>query len=124
ALVAFALLVPPARLDPVAHARPFLEPGVVVAGAAFERAAHPVHLVDLDAGPGRGAETDQQPHRPAVVVGEVEEGGGVFAADHDLLLVLSCRSHESGDPVSTGPPAMHMVPIVSFGDYWIIRLRG
>src|SRR5262249_9429068 len=92
-LVAFRLLLAAARLDLVTHARPFLEPGIVVADAAFERASDPMHLVDLDAGPWRAAQADEQPHRPAVVVGEVEEGGVVFAADHDLLpeLFSLCR---------------------------------
>ena len=80
--VALALFVAPARLDLVAHAGPFLEPGIVVADMIFERAADAVHLVDLDAGPWRGGEADQQAHRPAVVGREVEECGVVFAADH------------------------------------------
>ena len=62
-----------------------LEPGVVVADVVLERAADPMHLVDLDAGPGRGGQADEQPHRPAIVVGEIEEGGIVFAADHGRL---------------------------------------
>ena len=54
-LVALALLVAAARLDLVAHAGPFVEPGMVVADVILERAADAMHLVDLDAGPRRGA---------------------------------------------------------------------
>ena len=82
ALVALALLLAAARLDLVAHARPFLEPGVVVADVILERAPDPMHLVDLDAGPGRATEADEQAHGPAVVGGEIEEGRVVLAADH------------------------------------------
>ena len=82
ALVALALLVAPARLDLVAHAGPFLEPGIVVADMIFERAADAMHLVDFDAGPWRAGQADEQAHRPAIVGGEVEEGRVVFAADH------------------------------------------
>src|SRR5262245_8944823 len=90
ALVVLPLLVAPARLDLVAHASPFLEPGVVVADVILERAPDAMHLVDLDAGPGRTAETDQEPHGPAIVVREVEEGRVVLAADH--VTVPSNRS--------------------------------
>src|SRR5262245_36804395 len=51
ALVALLLLVAAARLDLVAHARPLVEPGMVVADFILERAPDPMHLVDLDAGP-------------------------------------------------------------------------
>src|SRR5579864_2939851 len=77
-LVAGALGVAAARLDLVAHPRPFLEPRGVVADLVGERAADAVDLVDVDAGPRRAAEADQQPHRPAIVGREVEEGGIVF----------------------------------------------
>ena len=89
-LVTLRLLVAPARLDLVAHAGPFLEPGVVVADAILERAADAVHLVDLDPGPRRGREANEQPHRPAIIVGEIQEGGVVFAADHEGISEVCC----------------------------------
>ena len=58
-LVAGAHGVAAARRDLVAHAGPFLEPRVVVADLVGERAADPVDLVDLDAGPRRAGEADQ-----------------------------------------------------------------
>ena len=54
-LVALLLVLAAARLDLVAHARPFLEPGVVVADLVLQRAADAVDLVDLGAAPRRGA---------------------------------------------------------------------
>ena len=92
ALVAVLLLLAPARLDLIAHAGPLLEPGVVVADVILERAPDPVHLVDLDAGPRRGGQADEQAHRPAVVVGEIEEGGVVFTADHGEVSDVSTHS--------------------------------
>jgi len=71
-----------ARRDLVAHARPFLEPGIVITDVALQRAAYPMDLVDLDAGPGGRAKAYQQPHGPAVVIREIEEGWIVCATDH------------------------------------------
>src|SRR5580700_4683769 len=77
--VAGALGFAPARRDLVAHANPFVEPGIVVADFIEERAADTVDLVDLDADPRRGGKTDQQAHRPAIIGREVEESGIVFS---------------------------------------------
>ncbi len=74
--------------DLVAHAGPFLEPRIVVADLVGERAADPVDLVDLDAGPRRAREADQKAHRPAIVGREVEEGGIVFFG-HGGISVLN-----------------------------------
>src|SRR5215471_20286373 len=81
-LVLFALLVAAARRDLVAHAGPLFEPGSVVAEVIFERASDAIDLVNLDTGPGRGAQANEQAHGPAVVGGKVKEGGIIFAADH------------------------------------------
>jgi hypothetical protein len=77
-----ALLVAAARRDLVAHAGPFLEPGGVVADVIFERASNAIDLVDLDTGPGRSAQANEQAHGPAVIGGKIKEGGIIFAADH------------------------------------------
>src|SRR5262249_10855589 len=77
-----ALLVAAARRDLVAHAGPFLEPGGVVAEVIFERASNAIDLVNLDTGPRRRAQANEQAHGPAVVGGKIEEGGVIFAADH------------------------------------------
>ena len=79
----FAQLIAPARLDLVPHARPFLEPGVIVADAVAQGAPDAVDLVDLDAGPRRARQADEQPHRPAVVVREIQEGRIVLAIGHE-----------------------------------------
>src|SRR5215211_5064579 len=62
----------------------------VTADAIFERASDAMHLVDLDTGPGRGAQANEQAHGPAVVGGKIKESGVFFAADH-MLLPLSRR---------------------------------
>jgi hypothetical protein len=71
-----------AGLDRLSHARPLLEPGMVVSNMAFERASHPMHLVDLDAGPGRSPQANEQPHGPPIIVGKIEKGGIVRPPDH------------------------------------------
>ena len=76
------LLAASAAFDTLAHARPCVEPGLVIADMAIERASDAVHFVDLDAGPGSGTEADKQPHGPTVIVRKIEEGRIVFAADH------------------------------------------
>src|SRR5262245_20262687 len=101
-LVALALRLAPARLDLVAHAGPFVEPGLVVADAALERAANAMHLVDLDAHPRRAREADQEPHRPAIVVGEIQEGGVVFAADHGCFSDVA-KTLRMSSPRKRGP---------------------
>jgi hypothetical protein len=60
----------------------FLEPGVIVADPAGERAADPVDLVDLRAAPRRARQAQQEPHRPAIVGRKVDEGGIVLACGH------------------------------------------
>ena len=77
-LVAGAQGFAAARFDLVAHAGPFLEPRRIVADLVEQRAADTIDLVDVNAGPRRAAEADQQSHRPAVIGGEVEEGWVVF----------------------------------------------
>ena len=70
-----------ARLDAVAHAGPFLEPGVIVAHAVAQRAADPVDLVDL----GAAGRTLADDHRDGAARAEGRDGEGGFAvADHDL----------------------------------------
>src|ERR1700730_19306621 len=83
------LLAAPAHLDPLAHARPFVEPGLVIADMVLECAPDAVHFIDLDAGPGSGAETNKQPHGPAVIVRKIKESRIVVAADHGEP---SCRA--------------------------------
>src|ERR1700737_5169597 len=76
------LLAAPAHLDPLAHARPFVEPGLVIADMVLGGAPDAVHFIDLDAGPGSGAETNKQPHGPAVIVRKIKESRIVVAAAH------------------------------------------
>src|SRR5262245_55696824 len=90
--LAFRLALAAARRDLVAHAGPFFEPGTVVADVILERAPDAMHLVDLDTGPRRGAEANEQAHGPAVVVGKIKERGVVFAANHLLLLLQGKRA--------------------------------
>ena len=71
-----------ARLDRLAHAGPFRKPSCIVADFVAQRAADPVDLVDLGAAPGRPAETDEQSHRPAIVVGEIQKGRIIGAIGH------------------------------------------
>ena len=85
--MSFRLRVAAACRDLVPHAGPFLEPGAIVADVVLERAPDAMHLVDLDTGPWRGAEANEQAHGPAVVGGKIKERGVVFAANHLLLLV-------------------------------------
>jgi hypothetical protein len=80
--VAFLLRLAPARLDDVAHARPFLEPGIVVADLVLQRAADAIDLVDLRAARGCGGEAQQEAHRPPVVGGEIDEGRIVRSVAH------------------------------------------
>src|SRR5262249_30823202 len=102
----FALLIAAARRDLVAHAAPLFEPGGVVADMIFERASNAIDLVDLDTGPGRSAQANEQAHGPAVVGGKIEEGGVVFAADHGEVSNVAtqsvCRLH-AGCLASQGP---------------------
>ena len=88
--VAGALGFAAARRDLVAHPYPFLEPGIVVADLVEERAADAVDLVDLDADPRRRGQANQQAHRPAIIVREVEEGRIVFfcVGLHGCLLLF------------------------------------
>src|SRR5262245_50128763 len=88
----FALLVAAARRDLVAHAGPLFEPDGVVADVIFERASDAINFVDFDAGPGGGAQANEQAHGPAVIGRKVKEGRVVFAADHVLLLVRDERA--------------------------------
>ena len=78
------------------------EPGIVITDVALQRAAYPMDLVDLDAGPGGRAKAYQQPHGPAVIFREIEEGWIVCATDHGrrpLHRVLaysgSCHVHHN-----------------------------
>src|SRR5262249_34741501 len=90
--VSFELLVAAARRDLVPPGGPLLEPGGIIAEAIFERASDAIDLVDLDTGPGRGAQANEQAHGPAVVGGKVKESRVVFAADHVLLLIQGERA--------------------------------
>jgi hypothetical protein len=72
----------PARLDGLAHAGPFRKPGGVVADLAAQRAADAIDLVDFGAAPGRAAQTNQQAHRPAIVIGEIQKCRIVAAIGH------------------------------------------
>ena len=89
-------LVAAARLDDVAHLRPFLEPGLVIAELVAQGAADAVDLVDLGAAPRCGGQAQQQPHRPAVVAREIDEGRVVFAVAHvsSVIAGLSRRSRD------------------------------
>ncbi len=73
-----------ARLDLVAHAGPFLEPGIVVADLVAQGEADAVHLVDLGAAPRRAAQANEQSHRPAIVVGEIEKGRIALVVGHNM----------------------------------------
>src|SRR5258708_29405139 len=88
-LVAGAHGVATARRALVAHAGPFLEPRVVVADLVGERAADPVDLVDLDAGPRRAGQADQKAHRPAIIGREVKEGWIVFFCHGGIVCVFN-----------------------------------
>src|SRR5262249_40247186 len=77
--VAFLRRLAAARLDDVAHARPFVEPGCVVAEPIAQRTADPVDLVDLGTARRRSRQAEQQAHRPAVVGREIDEGRFVLA---------------------------------------------
>ena len=108
-LVALALRVAAARLDDVAHARPFVEPGLVVAELVLQRAADAVDLVDLGAAPGRGGEAEQQPHRPAVVGREIDEGRIVFSVAHGSSLAICLGRELATQAVSCSAKAGHPV---------------
>src|SRR5262245_35196559 len=88
----FALLVAAACRDLVAHAGPLFEPGRVVADVIFERASDAINFVDFDAGPGGGAQANEQAHGPAVVGRKIKEGGVGIAADHGEVYV-STKDH-------------------------------
>src|SRR5215475_6031598 len=81
------LRVAAACRDFITHAGPFFEPSRVVADVILERTSDAMNLVDLDTGPGRCVEANEQPHGPAIVGGKIQKGRVVFAADHVLLLI-------------------------------------
>src|SRR5262249_54993622 len=70
--------VPAPRLDLFAHARPFVEPGPIIAKLVGERPPNAVDVVDLDAGPRRGRQADQKAHGPAIIAPVIEKGGIVL----------------------------------------------
>src|ERR1700691_5751394 len=77
-IVSGALGFAAAGFDLVAHAAPFLEPCRIVADLVGERAADAIDLIDLDAGPWRARQANQQAHRPSIAGREVEKGRIVF----------------------------------------------
>src|SRR4029079_9176892 len=83
--VALALALAAARLDLIAHACPFVEPGRVVAKLVPQRAADAVDLVHLGAAGGRGPQGEQDPNGAAVVGREIDKGRIVFAVAHGSL---------------------------------------
>ena len=85
--VAFGHALAAAILDAARLARPFAEPGIVVADSVFEAQADAIDLADLGAAPGRHVEPDQQPVRPAVIVGKICERQ--FFQRHVLRLAVS-----------------------------------
>src|SRR5215831_13408336 len=100
------LRVATARRDFIAHAGPFFEPSRVVADVILERTSDAMNLVDLDTGPGRCVEANEQPHGPAIVGGKIQKGRVVFAADHVLLLiwqvaVMAQRRADRSDALQT-----------------------
>src|SRR5262249_14119308 len=70
--------VPAPRLDLFAHARPFVEPGPIIAKPVGEHPPNAVDLVDLDAGPRRGRQADQKAHGPTIIARKIEKGGIVL----------------------------------------------
>src|SRR5262245_24049664 len=88
------------RFDPVTNADPFVIPGAVIADFVVERAADPMHLVDLGAAPRRAREADQPPHRPAIVGREIQKCWVVLAAYHGVssgrALFLSSATIDRG----------------------------
>src|SRR5262249_53166082 len=97
AAMAVALLGATARLDLVSHPHPFLEPRLVVADTALERASDAMHFVDLDAHPRRRRKANQEPHGPAIVVAKIQESEVAFAADHGCFLKPASRPGSSLD---------------------------
>jgi hypothetical protein len=81
-----------ARFDRLAHAGPFRKPGGIVADLAAQRAADTVDLVDFGAAPGCAAQTNQQAHRPAIVIGKIQKCR-IVAATSALIpkFVNHCR---------------------------------
>src|SRR6185437_1213197 len=71
--VAFGETLAAAVLDGARLARPFAEPGVVVADVFLEAQPDAVDLADFGAAPRRHVEPDQQPVRPAVIVRKISE---------------------------------------------------
>src|SRR5262249_7654705 len=69
---------PGPRLDLFAHARPFVEPGPIIAKLVGERPPNAVDVVDLDAGPRRGRQADQKAHGPTIIARKIEKGGIVL----------------------------------------------
>ena len=115
--VALLLRVAAARLDDVAHARPFLEPGLVVADLVLERAADAVDLVDLGAAPRRGGQAQQQAHRPAVVGREIDEGRIVlFGRSRFLRFAVVVAAERVAVPLPCGRAAS---VFSTFGGYGV-----
>jgi hypothetical protein len=92
--MALLLLLAPARHDLVAHARPFREPCVVVADASAQHPADAMDLIDLHPDPRRARQADEQAHRPAVVVREVQERRIFLAIGHVVPLLPLSRAPE------------------------------
>ena len=76
-------------------ARPFPEPGVVVADAVLQPQADAVDLADFGAAPRRHVQADQQAVRPAIVFREIGEGQffqlGIHAKAHSRRLAPRTR---------------------------------
>ena len=62
-----------AVLDGARLARPFPEPGIVVADAVLQPQPDAIDLADLGAAPRRHVEADQQAMRPAIIFREIGE---------------------------------------------------
>jgi hypothetical protein len=77
--------LPPALLDGLRGPRPLLEPRAVIAQPRAQAQARAVDLVDLGAPPRRSSQSEEEPVRPAVVVGEVGEGDLGCDVRHDGL---------------------------------------
>src|SRR5262249_57610903 len=67
-------------------ARPFAEPGIVVADPAPEAEPDAMDLADLRPAPGSHVEPDQQPVRPAVILRKVGEGQFLPSSVHTASL--------------------------------------
>src|SRR4029079_8354164 len=71
--VALGDALAPAVFDRARLARPFAEPGIVVADTVPQAQADAVDLADLGAAPRGHVEPDQQAVRPAVIFGKIGE---------------------------------------------------